>query len=45
MFVPGAGTVEVATFGADHSGASAGGARVFYECLGFVPAESVDPGW
>jgi GNAT superfamily N-acetyltransferase len=43
-FVRGPGTVEVVTFGADHPGASVSGARVFYERLGFVPAEVVDPG-
>lgn len=43
-FVRGPGTIEVVTFGADHPGASAGGARVFYESLGFVPAEVTDPG-
>ena len=30
------GTVEVVTFGADHPGASASGARAFYERLGFA---------
>ncbi|WP_181787522.1 GNAT family N-acetyltransferase [Streptomyces phytophilus] len=34
----GAGCVEVVTFGADHPGAVVGGARVFYERLGFRPA-------
>ena len=43
-FVRGPGTVEVVTFGADHPGASASGARVFYERLGFVPAEVAAPG-
>ncbi|MEU7655926.1 GNAT family N-acetyltransferase [Micromonospora taraxaci] len=43
-FVSGPGTVEVVTFGADHPGASVGGARVFYERLGFAPAEAADPG-
>ncbi|MFC4118140.1 GNAT family N-acetyltransferase [Nonomuraea zeae] len=43
-FVRGPGTVEVITFGADHPGAVASGARVFYERLGFVPAEAADPG-
>lgn len=38
------GSVEVVTFGADHPGASASGARVFYERLGFTPAEAVGPG-
>ncbi|OLT25089.1 GNAT family N-acetyltransferase [Actinomadura sp. CNU-125] len=37
-------TVEVVTFGADHPGASASGARVFYERLGFAPAETAEPG-
>ncbi|MFJ5925845.1 GNAT family N-acetyltransferase [Kitasatospora sp. NPDC092948] len=36
--------VEVVTFGADHPGAVASGARVFYERLGFSPAEAVEPG-
>ncbi|MEH1166570.1 GNAT family N-acetyltransferase [Micromonospora sp. CPCC 205539] len=43
-FVPGPGIVEVVTFGADHPGASASGARVFYERLGFSPGEVTDPG-
>ncbi|MER5650654.1 GNAT family N-acetyltransferase [Streptosporangium sp. NPDC002524] len=43
-FVRGPGSIEVVTFGADHPGAVAGGARVFYESLGFVPAEATDPG-
>ncbi|MEV0328184.1 GNAT family N-acetyltransferase [Micromonospora echinospora] len=43
-FVRGPGNVEVVTFGADHPGASVSGARVFYERLGFAPAEAVDPG-
>lgn len=38
------GTVEVVTFGADHPGAVASGARVFYERLGFLPAEAAAPG-
>ncbi|GHF48023.1 GNAT family N-acetyltransferase [Streptomyces morookaense] len=42
--VGGPGTVEVVTFGADHPGAVAGGARVFYERLGFSPAEPAPPG-
>ncbi len=37
-------TVEVVTFGADHPGAAASGARAFYERLGFSPAEPADPG-
>ncbi|MFD8754275.1 GNAT family N-acetyltransferase [Kitasatospora sp. NPDC059577] len=36
--------VEVVTFGADHPGAVASGARVFYERLGFTQAEAADPG-
>ena len=43
-FVSGPGVVEVVTFGADHPGAAASGARVFYERLGFTPAEAVAPG-
>ncbi|MEZ7006855.1 GNAT family N-acetyltransferase [Streptomyces sp. AD55] len=43
-FVRGPGTLEVVTFGADHPGALASGARVFYERLGFTPAESAAPG-
>ncbi|MGV9316921.1 GNAT family N-acetyltransferase [Streptomyces sp. NPDC003691] len=43
-FVRGPGTIEVVTFGADHPGAVASGARVFYESLGFTPAEAVEPG-
>ena len=39
-FMQGPGTVEVVTFGADHPGASASGARAFYERLGFTPAEA-----
>ncbi|MET8625532.1 GNAT family N-acetyltransferase [Kitasatospora sp. NPDC004669] len=37
-------TVEVVTFGADHPGAVTSGARVFYERLGFTPAEPAAPG-
>ncbi|MFE1318121.1 GNAT family N-acetyltransferase [Kitasatospora phosalacinea] len=37
-------TVEVVTFGADHPGAVASGARAFYERLGFTPAETTAPG-
>jgi GNAT superfamily N-acetyltransferase len=43
-FVRGPGTVEVVTFGPDHPGAEASGARAFYESLGFIPAEAADPG-
>ncbi|MEV6810336.1 GNAT family N-acetyltransferase [Streptomyces sp. NPDC051132] len=43
-YVGGPGSLEVITFGADHPGAVASGARVFYECLGFSPAEAADPG-
>lgn len=37
-------TVEVVTFGPDHPGAVTSGARVFYERLGFTPAEPAAPG-
>ncbi|GHA62053.1 hypothetical protein GCM10010345_77650 [Streptomyces canarius] len=43
-FVHGPGSIEVVTFGADHPGAVASGARAFYEGLGFTPAEATDPG-
>ncbi|MEV6310058.1 GNAT family N-acetyltransferase [Streptomyces sp. NPDC051840] len=43
-FVPGPGSIEVITFGADHPGAVTSGARVFYERLGFIPAEPAGPG-
>ncbi|MFH9089978.1 GNAT family N-acetyltransferase [Streptomyces sp. NPDC017673] len=43
-FVLGPGSIEVITFGADHPGAAASGARAFYEGLGFTPAEATDPG-
>jgi GNAT superfamily N-acetyltransferase len=43
-FVTGHGIVEVVTFAADHPGASASGARAFYERLGFTPAEAAGPG-
>ncbi|PNV32035.1 N-acetyltransferase [Streptomyces sp. DH-12] len=43
-WVRGPGEIEVATFGGDHPGAVAGGARVFYERLGFTPAEAAAPG-
>ncbi|MFG3225071.1 GNAT family N-acetyltransferase [Kitasatospora sp. NPDC048194] len=36
--------LEVVTFGPDHPGAVASGARVFYERLGFTPAEAAEPG-
>ncbi|MET8218344.1 GNAT family N-acetyltransferase [Streptomyces hirsutus] len=43
-WVRGPGRIEVVTFGADHPGAAASGARVFYERLGFLPAEPAEPG-
>lgn len=43
-FVQGPGTIEVVTFGADHPGAVASGARAFYESLAFAPAEPTTPG-
>jgi GNAT superfamily N-acetyltransferase len=43
-FVRGAGALEVETFGADHPGAVTSGARVFYERLGFSPAEPAPAG-
>lgn len=43
-WVRGPADVEVVTFGADHPGASASGARAFYERLGFTPAEAAAPG-
>ncbi|MFG2160559.1 GNAT family N-acetyltransferase [Streptomyces olivaceus] len=43
-WVRGPAAVEVVTFGADHPGASASGARAFYERLGFVAGEAADPG-
>jgi GNAT superfamily N-acetyltransferase len=43
-FVRPPATLEVITFGADHPGAVVSGARIFYERLGFVPAEAADPG-
>jgi hypothetical protein len=43
-FVTASGIVEVVTFGPDHPGAAASGARVFYERLGFVPGEAAPPG-
>jgi hypothetical protein len=39
-FPPGPAVVEVMTFGPDHPGASASGARAFYERLGFTAAEA-----
>lgn len=42
-FVRGPGSIEVVTFGADHPGAVVSGARVFYESLGFDPAEVTAP--
>ncbi|MGA5816631.1 GNAT family N-acetyltransferase [Kitasatospora sp. NPDC094028] len=43
-FGTGPAVVEVVTFGPDHPGAVLGGARVFYERLGFTPAEPAAPG-
>lgn len=43
-WVRGPGSIEVVTFGADHPGAVVSGARVFYERLGFTPAEPSAPG-
>ncbi len=43
-FAAAGGTVEVVTFGADHPGATTGGARAFYETLGFTPAEAAEAG-
>ena len=43
-FVTAPGMIEVVTFGADHPGAAASGARLFYERLGFVPGEAASPG-
>ncbi|GHH60492.1 N-acetyltransferase [Kitasatospora indigofera] len=43
-FAAGGGTVEVVTFGAGHPGAEAGGARAFYEGLGFTPGEPAPAG-
>jgi GNAT superfamily N-acetyltransferase len=43
-FITDDGTVAAVTFGAGHPGASASGARAFYERLGFTPAESAAPG-
>lgn len=38
------GSIEVVTFGVEHPGAFVSGARVFYERLGFAPAEAAGPG-
>ncbi|MGY0489508.1 GNAT family N-acetyltransferase [Streptomyces sp. WG-D5] len=43
-FAPEPVTVEVITFGADHPGSALSGARIFYERLGFTPAEMAAPG-
>jgi GNAT superfamily N-acetyltransferase len=43
-FVTGPGTVEVVTFGTGHPGATASGARIFFERIGFVTAEAAAPG-
>ena len=43
-FIQASVTIEVVTFGADHPGAAGRGARIFYERLGFTPAEAADPG-
>jgi len=43
-FPPGPATLEVVTFGPDHPGAAASGARAFYEGLGFTAAEATAPG-
>ncbi|GAA3500607.1 GNAT family N-acetyltransferase [Streptomyces albogriseolus] len=43
-WVRGPGVIEVVTFGADHPGAVVSGARVFYERLGFSPAEAAAEG-
>ncbi|WP_436737660.1 GNAT family N-acetyltransferase [Streptomyces sp. BBFR102] len=43
-YVRGPGTLEVVTFGADHSGAVTSGARAFYSSLGFTPAEQAPVG-
>ncbi|MGW7443364.1 GNAT family N-acetyltransferase [Kitasatospora sp. NPDC054795] len=42
--VRGPAAVEVVTFGPDHPGAVESGTRVFYERLGFTPAEAAAPG-
>ena len=43
-FPPSPATLEVVTFGPDHPGAAASGARAFYERLGFTAAEAAAPG-
>ncbi|MFJ3136605.1 GNAT family N-acetyltransferase [Streptomyces sp. NPDC086843] len=43
-WVRGPGEIEVVTFGPDHPGAVVSAARVFYERLGFTPAEPAAPG-
>jgi GNAT superfamily N-acetyltransferase len=43
-FVTGPGIADVVTFGADHPGAAASGARIFYERLGWTPGEPAPPG-
>lgn len=43
-YVPAPGTLEVVTFGPDHPGAVASGARAFYQSMGFHPAEDAAPG-
>lgn len=43
-WVQGPARIEVVTFGVDHPGAFASGARAFYERLGFAPAEAAGPG-
>jgi len=43
-FVTIPGTLEVVTCGADHPGAAASGARIFYERLGFAPGEAAARG-
>lgn len=43
-FVRGPGMLEVETFGADHPGSVASGARAFYERLGFTPCELAPAG-
>ncbi|MCZ1013775.1 GNAT family N-acetyltransferase [Streptomyces noursei] len=43
-FVTVPASIEVVTFGSDHPGAEASGARRFYASLGFVPAEPAPPG-